>query len=76
MADKWHVIGNGQREVTVLAPNGSGFTDIIEITYQIDTGPAAGNVFTAKVPKVMYTPENVRQIIDAQTANHNDIAGL
>lgn len=76
MAEQWHIVSGGQRQVTQLAANGTGFTDMVEITYQIDAGPAAGNTFTARIPAQMYNPDNVKAVIDGQVALHNQVAGL
>lgn len=76
MAEKWHIIPNGQRQVTTLAPTGAGFVDVIEITYMIDEGPAAGSTFTTRIPAAMYTPDNVAKTINGEVHTHNEIAGL
>lgn len=76
MAENWHIVSGGQRQVTTLAANGTGFVDMVEITYQIDAGPAAGNSFTVRIPAQLYTPDNVKQTIDAAVALHSSVAGL
>lgn len=76
MADKWHIVSGGQRQVTQLAANGTGFVDMIEVTYQVDEGPAAGNTFTARIPAQQYNPTYVQQVIDADVMLHNAVAGL
>lgn len=76
MADTWHIIPGGQRQSTVLSQNGTGFTDIIEITYQIDSGPAASNTFTVKVPAALYNADYVKAVIDADVMLHSAVAGL
>jgi phosphoglycolate phosphatase-like HAD superfamily hydrolase len=76
MAEKWHIITGGQRQVTTLAANGTGFQDVVEVTYQIDSGPAAGNTFTIRIPAQMYNADHVQAVIDRAVAQHNEIAGL
>lgn len=76
MADTWHIVSNGQRQITQLAPNGTGFVDVVEITYQIDSGPATGNTFTARIPAALYNADYVAKTIQGQVDLHNSIAGL
>jgi hypothetical protein len=76
MAEKWHIVSGGQRQVTQLAANGTGFVDMIELTYQIDQGPATGNTFTVRVPAQLYNVDYVQSAIDADAMMHNSVAGL
>lgn len=76
MAEMWHIVSGGQRQVTQLAPTGTGFVSVVEITYQIDAGPATGATFPITIPEALYTPENVKERIDAEVKRHNMVAGL
>lgn len=76
MADMWHILPQGQRQSTQLAPTGVGFADVWEITFQVDSGPATGTIGTVRVPVDLYTPDNVRDTINAQVAALDAVAGL
>lgn len=73
---KWHVIPNGQRLTTQISPNGAGFTDVWEVTYMIDDGPAAGTEGIVRVPQSQYNTETVKAAINAQVATQHGIASL
>lgn len=73
---KWHIVPNGQRATTQISPSGSGFTDVWEVTYQIDEGPAAGTEGIIRVPASQYNVETVKAAINAQVATQHGIASL
>ena len=72
----WHVVPNGQRLTTAISPSGTGFTDVWEVTYMIDSGPATGNEGTVRIPASQYTTEIVKAAINAQAATQHGVAGL
>lgn len=76
MADMWHILPQGQRQSTQLAPTGVGFSDVWEITFQVDTGPAQGTIGTVRIPVDLYTPDNVRATIGDAVAKLDAVAGL
>jgi len=76
MADMWVVVPQGQRQTTELAPNGTGFVSVWEITYRVTSGPAAGTVGTFRIPADLYTADAVRDGIDAAVAALHDVASL
>lgn len=71
---KWHV--TGQRLTSVLTNAGNGFTDVWEVTYVIDDGPATGHVGQVNVPAAQYTPEVVKAAIAAQAKTLHGVASL
>lgn len=71
---KWHVIG--QRLTTVLTQAGTGFQDVWEVQYQIDSGPATGHTGQVNVQAAQYNPEVVKAAIAAQAANLHAVADL
>jgi hypothetical protein len=72
----WHVVPNGQRLTTQISPNGTGFTDVWEVTYMIDSGPAMGTEGTVRIPQSQYSTEIVKAAINAQVATQHGIASL
>lgn len=76
MADMWHIVQGGQRQTTQLNPSGTGFTDVWEITYQVDSGPAQGTQGTFRIAQEMYNADNVKAGIDAAVAELDRVAGL
>jgi hypothetical protein len=76
MADMWHVVQNGQRQSTQLNAAGTGFSDVWEITFQVDSGPAQGTVGSVRIPQEFYTPEYVRSEIDKAVVALDAVAGL
>lgn len=74
MAERWHVVS--QNQSVVLLPGSSGFQDVWEVNYQIDSGPAIGTVAMITVPAEMYTPENVAEQVQAQVDRQSAIASL
>lgn len=76
MADTWHILPQGQRLTTELSPAGTGFTDVWEINYQVDAGPARGTTGTVRIPTDFYTPDYVKEQIDQAVETLNGVAGL
>lgn len=69
MADGWEVIG--QTETSELVP-GVGFESAWRVTYRT----IRGTVGSVIVPKRMYGPEAVRQLIDAEVAALHEVHDL
>lgn len=76
MADMWHIVPGGQRQSTQLNPSGTGFTDVWEITYQVDSGPATGVQGTIRVPQDLYGADYIKAQIDAAVTALDQVAGL
>lgn len=76
MADTWHIVQGGQRQSTQLNASGTGFTDVWEITYQVDSGPATGTQGTIRVPQEFYSADYVKSQIDGAVAALDAVAGL
>ena len=74
MADMWHVTSQNLR--TVLADSGTGFENVWEVTFKVDSGPATGTVAMVRVPASMYNAETVQQAITASVYHIDQIAGL
>jgi hypothetical protein len=72
----WHIVPNGQRLTTEISPAGNGFQDVWEVTYQIDTGPAAGTQGLIRVPAGQYNAETVKATVNRQVKHQHDIASL
>lgn len=72
----WHILPGGQRQTTQLTQAGTGFTDVWEITYMIDSGPAKGTTGMVRVPVYQYNAEVVKAAIDQQVANIHNVAAL
>lgn len=73
---KWHVVTGGQRLTTQLTPAGTGFTDVWEVTYMIDDGPAQGSTGQVRVPASQYNAETVKATINAQVQHIHNVASL
>lgn len=73
---KWHVVPQGQRLTTQLAQSGTGFTDIWEVTYAVDSGPAQGTQGMVKIPASQYNPDTVKSAINEAVTLAHGIAGL
>ncbi len=50
MAVKWHVIPDSISQSITLKQGGQGITDVHEVRYHIDDGPAAGTTHTVVIP--------------------------
>ena len=72
----WHIVPNGQRLTTQISPAGNGFQDVWEVTYQIDSGPAAGNQGIVRVPASQYNAQVVKATINDQVTHQHAIASL
>lgn len=72
----WHVVPNGQRLTTAINAAGNGFYDVWEITYEIDSGPAAGTQGLIRVPASQYNAETVKATINQQVTHQHNIASL
>jgi len=73
---KWHVVQGGQRLTTQISGSGTGFQDVWEVTYQIDSGPAAGTEGQVRVPASQYNAETVKATINALVGHQHSIASL
>ena len=73
---KWHVVDGGQRLTTQINSAGNGFSDVWEVTYEIDTGPAAGTQGLIRVPAAQYNAETVKATINALVNHQHSIASL
>lgn len=73
---KWHVVPGGQRLTTQINSAGNGFSDVWEVTYEIDTGPAAGTQGLIRVPASQYNAETVAATINALVAHQHGVASL
>lgn len=73
---KWHVVPGGQRLTTQLTQAGTGFTDVWEVTYEIDSGPASGTTGQIRVPAAQYNAATVTAAINAQVQHQHNIAAL
>lgn len=72
----WHIVPNGQRLTTEISPAGNGFQDVWEVTYQIDTGPAAGTQGLVRVPAGQYNAETVKAAVNALVTHQHNVASL
>lgn len=59
MAQDWQVVA--QRQTTDLAPDGR-FVDVVEVTFTTQSGTAG----TVRVAEQDYTPDRVRELIQAR----------
>lgn len=73
---KWHVVPSGQRLTTQISAAGNGFQDVWEVSYIIDSGPAAGTEGLVRIPAGQYNAETVQATINAQVAHQHNIASL
>lgn len=71
---RWHVVS--QRQTTQLSSVGTGFTDVWEVGYEIDSGTAAGSQGIVRIPATQYTPEVVEATISKVVGTQHSIAGL
>lgn len=72
----WHIVPNGQRLTTQISPAGTGFQDVWEVTYMIDSGPAAGTEGVVRVPASQYNAETVKAAISELVTHQHNIASL
>lgn len=73
---EWHVVQGGQRLTTQLTQAGTGFIDVWEVPYMVDSGPAAGTTGTVRVPAAQYNADVVKAAIDAQVIHLHKVASL
>lgn len=73
---KWHVVEGGQRLTQQISPTGNGFVDIWEVSYMIDSGPAAGNEGTVRIPASQFNAETVKATINAIVTHQHAVASL
>ena len=73
---KWHIVPGGQRLTTQISAAGNGFSDVWEVTYQIDTGPAAGTEGIVRIPAAQYNANTVQATVNAMVVHQHDIAAL
>lgn len=74
MADGWKV--TGQKQDVILNPNGTGFTDVWVISYQVTDGASRGTIGTVSVPEADHNADYIRQAINDKVAQIHDIANL
>lgn len=73
---QWHVVPGMTQQTTELSPTGAGLRDVEKVTYQIDSGPAAGTQRTVTIPIELYTAENVKAAIEQDVTNVDSVASL
>lgn len=76
MADAWMILPGGQSQSVELQPGGVGFTDVMEVKFQVTDGPAKGTYGQVSIPLGLYTTDYVRTVIDERVASMNAVAGL
>lgn len=59
-----------------LNENGTGIEDVHPVPYMIDSGPAKGTRGVVKVPHSQYTPENVKNAVEADVNAHHQVAAI
>lgn len=72
----WHVLGDQITQSTTLKRGGTGITDVYEVPYMIDTGPAAGHTGSVTIDATAFNPANVAAAINQQTGAVHAVAGL
>ena len=72
----WHVLGDQITQSTTLKPGGGGITDIYEVPYMIDSGPAAGHTGIVSINATAFTPVNVAAAVNAQVTAVHTVAGI
>lgn len=73
---KWHVVPGGQRLTTQITPSGNGFADVWEVSYMIDSGPAAGTEGLVRIPASQFNAETVKATINEIVRHQHAVAGL
>lgn len=73
---RWHVVPGGQRLTTQITPSGNGFMDVWEVSYMIDSGPAAGNEGLVRIPATQFNSEVVKATINQVVAHQHAVASL
>jgi len=73
---KWHIVDGGQRLTVTLTNSGTGFIDVWEVTYMVDSGPATGTTGMVRIPVSQLNAEVVKAAVNAQVLHMHDIASL
>lgn len=73
---QWHVVEGGQVQTQILGPGNTGFQDIWEVTYQVDSGPAVGTTGVVRIPVAQYNAGTVEMTIANQIHHLHEIASL
>lgn len=74
MADSWTITAQTQREQLNAA--GTNFETVMEISFQVTSGPAAGTTGQIKVPANTYNADNVKALVQEQVDTLNEVAAL
>jgi len=72
----YHVLGDEITQTTTLKAGGTGITDVYEIPYVIDSGPAMGHRGTVQIAANQFNPANVKEAIEAQVGAVHDVANI
>jgi len=72
----YHVLGDQIVQTTTLKAGGGGLTDVYEIPYMIDTGPAAGHSGKVTLAASAFNPANVKAAVEAQVSAVSAVAGI
>lgn len=73
---KWHVLPQSQRLTTTLTGVGTGFQDVWEVPFEIDSGPAQGTRGTARIPAAQYNEQTVMATIGELVTRMHAIQSL
>lgn len=73
---KWHVLASQQRLTTQISQSGSGFADVWEVPYMIDSGPSQGLEGIVRIPAAQYNAKVVEATIAALVAHNHAIGSL
>lgn len=72
----WHVLGDQITQSTTLKRGGTGVTDIYDVPYVIDSGPAAGHQGSVQIDAGSFNQANVTAAINQQVGAVHLVAGL
>jgi hypothetical protein len=73
---RWHVLGDQITQTTTLKRGGTGITDVYEVPYVVDDGPAAGHVGTVTIDAGAFNQTTVAEAINQQVGAVHAVAGL
>lgn len=73
---KWHVLGDQIIQTTTLARGGTGITDVYEVPYMIDDGPAQGHTGSVTIHATALNETDVAAAINQQVGAVHAVAGL
>jgi hypothetical protein len=73
---KYHVLGDQIVQTTTLKQGGGGLTDVYEVPYMIDSGPAAGHVGQVTIPTTQFNEPIVREAIEQQIGAVHTVASI